>query len=41
MTHNICLEFTKGMILPKKDNVKENITNITSGFNVKVSIKYI
>jgi len=29
-------EFTKGMILPKKDNVKENISNITSGFNVKV-----
>ncbi|XP_066584339.1 activator of 90 kDa heat shock protein ATPase homolog 1 [Prorops nasuta] len=29
-------EFTKGMILPKKDNIKENITNITSGFKAKV-----
>lgn len=29
------------MILPKKDNVKENISNITSGFNVKVTIRYI
>lgn len=37
-------EFTKGMILPKnpkKDNVKENISNITSGFNVKVCIIYL
>ncbi|EFN89970.1 activator of 90 kDa heat shock protein ATPase homolog 1 [Harpegnathos saltator] len=31
-------EFTKGMILPKKDNVKENISNITSGFNVKMQM---
>jgi len=31
-------EFTKGMILPQKDNIKENISNITSGFNVKVGI---
>lgn len=29
------------MILPKKDNVKENISNITSGFNVKVCIIYL
>lgn len=28
------------MILPKKDNIKENISNITSGFNVKVT-KYV
>ncbi|OXU22977.1 hypothetical protein TSAR_008558 [Trichomalopsis sarcophagae] len=26
-------EFTKGMILPKKDSMKEKISNITSGFN--------
>ncbi|XP_011869102.1 PREDICTED: activator of 90 kDa heat shock protein ATPase homolog 1 isoform X2 [Vollenhovia emeryi] len=31
-------EFTKGMILPKKDNVKENISNITSGFDVKMKM---
>ncbi|GAB1867135.1 Activator of 90 kDa heat shock protein atpase 1-like protein [Camponotus japonicus] len=31
-------EFTKGMILPKKDNIKENISNITSGFNVKMQM---
>lgn len=31
-------EFTVGMILPKKDNVKENISTITSGFNAKVNI---
>ncbi|XP_020297214.1 activator of 90 kDa heat shock protein ATPase homolog 1 isoform X2 [Pseudomyrmex gracilis] len=31
-------EFTKGMILPKKDNVKENILNITSGFNAKMQM---
>jgi hypothetical protein len=31
-------EFTKGMILPQKDNIKENISNITSGFNAKVSV---
>lgn len=24
------------MILPKKDDIKENISNITSGFNAKV-----
>lgn len=29
------------MILPKKDNVKENISNITSGFNVKVITRYV
>lgn len=28
------------MILPKKDNVKENISNITSGFNAKVCNLY-
>lgn len=37
----LLLEFTVGMILPKKDNVKENISNITSGFNAKVSIRMI
>ncbi|EGI69563.1 Activator of 90 kDa heat shock protein ATPase-like protein 1 [Acromyrmex echinatior] len=33
-------EFTKGMILPKKDNdkEKENISNITSGFNIKMQM---
>ncbi|XP_053975735.1 activator of 90 kDa heat shock protein ATPase homolog 1 [Hylaeus anthracinus] len=31
-------EFTVGMILPKKDSVKESITNITSGFNAKVQM---
>lgn len=31
-------EFTVGMILPKKDNVKENFSNITSGFNVKMQM---
>lgn len=31
-------EFSKGMILPKKDNVKENISSITSGFNVKMQM---
>lgn len=31
-------EFTKGMILPKKDTLKENISNITSGFNVKMQM---
>lgn len=35
------LEFAKGMILPKKDNVKENISNITSVFNVKVSMMHL
>lgn len=28
-------EFTVGMILPKKDGIKENISNNTSAFNVK------
>ena len=28
-------EFSKGMILPKKDTPKENVTNIKSGFNIK------
>lgn len=37
----LLLEFAAGMILPKKDNVKENILNITSGFNAKVSIGLI
>lgn len=31
-------EFTKGMILPKKDSVNDNISNITSGFNVKMKM---
>ncbi|KAJ8673417.1 hypothetical protein QAD02_004679 [Eretmocerus hayati] len=34
-------EFSKGMILPKKDSketVKENMNNITSGFNAKVQM---
>lgn len=31
-------EFSKGMILPKKDTVKENISNITAGFNVKMQM---
>ncbi|CAK9800035.1 Activator of 90 kDa heat shock protein ATPase homolog 1 [Anthophora quadrimaculata] len=31
-------EFTVGMILPKKDIVKENISNITSGFNAKMQM---
>ncbi|XP_012280300.1 activator of 90 kDa heat shock protein ATPase homolog 1 [Orussus abietinus] len=31
-------EFTKGMILPKKDSVAENISNITSGFDVKMKM---
>ncbi|XP_015435744.1 PREDICTED: activator of 90 kDa heat shock protein ATPase homolog 1 [Dufourea novaeangliae] len=31
-------EFTVGMILPKKDNLKENISNITSGFNAKMQM---
>lgn len=31
-------EFAAGMILPKKDNVKENISNITSGFNAKMQM---
>ncbi|KYQ51073.1 Muscarinic acetylcholine receptor DM1 [Trachymyrmex zeteki] len=33
-------EFAKGMILPKKDNdkEKENISNITSGFNIKMQM---
>lgn len=34
-------EFTKGMILPKKDSVKENISNITTGFNAKVQMNSI
>jgi len=36
------LEFSKGMILPKKDEVKpDNIKNLTSGFNKKVSMQPI
>ncbi|KAG7190860.1 hypothetical protein KM043_006923 [Ampulex compressa] len=31
-------EFTVGMILPKKDIVKENISNLTSGFDVKMKM---
>ncbi|XP_076655305.1 activator of 90 kDa heat shock protein ATPase homolog 1 [Halictus rubicundus] len=31
-------EFAAGMILPKKDNVKENISNLTSGFNAKMQM---
>ncbi|KAI4481907.1 hypothetical protein M0802_013853 [Mischocyttarus mexicanus] len=31
-------EFTRGMILPKKENVSDNIRNITSGFNVKMQM---
>ncbi|XP_058789939.1 activator of 90 kDa heat shock protein ATPase homolog 1 [Phymastichus coffea] len=31
-------EFTKGMILPKKEEMKDNITNITSGFNSKMQM---
>nr|XP_033326795.1 activator of 90 kDa heat shock protein ATPase homolog 1 [Megalopta genalis] len=31
-------EFAAGMILPKKDNVKENISNIISGFNAKMQM---
>lgn len=33
-------EFTKGMILPKKDNVKDNVSN-TSGFNIKKQMQYM
>lgn len=37
---NLKLEFSKGMILPKKDNVKpDNIKNLTSGFNKKVNMQ--
>ncbi|XP_051167111.1 activator of 90 kDa heat shock protein ATPase homolog 1 [Leptopilina boulardi] len=31
-------EFSKGMILPKKSEIKESISNITSGFNVKMQM---
>lgn len=32
-------EFSKGMILPKKDEVKaDNIKNLTSGFNKKINM---
>ncbi|XP_076243157.1 activator of 90 kDa heat shock protein ATPase homolog 1 [Calliopsis andreniformis] len=31
-------EFTVGMILPKKDSLKENISSITSGFNAKMQM---
>ncbi|XP_033228102.1 activator of 90 kDa heat shock protein ATPase homolog 1 [Belonocnema kinseyi] len=31
-------EFSKGMILPKKDEVKEKLSNITSGFNAKMQM---
>ncbi|XP_015588663.1 activator of 90 kDa heat shock protein ATPase homolog 1 [Cephus cinctus] len=34
-------EFSKGMILPKKDSVKDNIKNITSGFNVKMQMNSV
>lgn len=34
------IEFSKGMILPKKDEVKpDNIKNLSSGFNQKVSMQ--
>jgi len=35
------LEFSKGMILPKKDVKPDNIKNLTSGFNKKVSMQPI
>ncbi|XP_076227076.1 activator of 90 kDa heat shock protein ATPase homolog 1 isoform X2 [Nomia melanderi] len=31
-------EFAAGMILPKKDSIKESISNITSGFNAKMQM---
>lgn len=31
-------EFTVGMIFPKMDSVKKNISNITSGFNIKMQM---
>lgn len=34
-------EFSVGMILPKKDSVKENISNITSGFNAKMQMNSV
>lgn len=33
-------EFSKGMILPKKNEVKpDSVTNLSSGFNKKVSME--